>query len=154
MDYRELIGKGLDAIPTPAMVLDIVALDHNLRLLAGYFRSRHAKLRPHFKSHKCVTLAKRQLAAGNATGITCAKLAEAEVLASGGVDDLLIANQVVGRDKASRLAALNRRATVRCAVDDAANVAAARACGWHAERYAGWEDFRRRMAGYVPDEVT
>jgi D-serine deaminase-like pyridoxal phosphate-dependent protein len=114
---NSLIGKTIEHLPTPAAVVDIEALDHNLGLLAGYFASRQARLRPHFKSHKCVTLAKRQLAAGAAVGITCAKLAEAEALVAGGVPDILIANQVIGREKAARLAALNRKATVRCAVD-------------------------------------
>jgi D-serine deaminase-like pyridoxal phosphate-dependent protein len=123
MDLQEYIGKAVEAVPTPALVVDVVGLDANLKLLADYFADRPAKLRPHFKSHKCVTLARRQLAAGSAVGITCAKLAEAEVLVAGGVLDVLIANQVVTPAKARRLAALNRRATVRSAVDSPANVA-------------------------------
>ncbi len=118
----DLIGKPADAIPTPALVVDIEALDHNLKVLSEYFAGRACKLRPHFKSHKCVTLARRQLQAGNAVGITCAKLSEAEALVTGGVQDVLIANQVVGPGKARRLAALNRTATVRCAVDSEINV--------------------------------
>jgi D-serine deaminase-like pyridoxal phosphate-dependent protein len=133
MDVTAYIGRPVDALPTPALVVDVDGLDANLRRLAGYFAGRPAKLRPHFKSHKCVTLARRQLAAGSAVGITCAKLAEAEVLVAGEVADVLIANQVVGAGKAQRLAALNRRATVRCAVDSPANVtelgAAAEALG-------------------------
>ncbi len=120
---RSLLGKPVEALPTPALVVDAEALEHNLNLLAAYFAGRPAKLRPHFKSHKCVTLAKRQLAAGSAVGITCAKLSEAEVLVAGGIDDVLIANEVVGPEKAQRLAVLNRAATVRAAVDSAANVA-------------------------------
>ncbi len=114
---NQFIGKPVNHLPTPALVIDIEALDHNLGLLANYFKSRHAKLRPHFKSHKCVTLAKRQLQTGAAVGITCAKVSEAEALVAGGVTDALIANQVVGPDKAARLAALNKKASVRCAVD-------------------------------------
>lgn len=117
------IGQPVSALPTPALVVDVDALDHNLKLLAAYFAQRPSRLRPHFKSHKCVTLAKRQLDAGSAVGITCAKLAEAEVLVAGGVSDVLIANQVIGAPKAQRLAALNRTATVRAAVDSPENVA-------------------------------
>ena len=120
---ESLIGRPVEAVPTPALVVDVEALDHNLKFLAGYFAQRPAKLRPHFKSHKCVTLAKRQLEAGSAVGITCAKLSEAEVLVAGGIKDVLIANQVVGPEKAQRLAALNHAATVRSAVDSAANAA-------------------------------
>jgi D-serine deaminase-like pyridoxal phosphate-dependent protein len=116
-DASSLIGGPIDAVPTPGVVVDADALEHNLATLSSYFAERPCSIRPHFKSHKCVELARRQLAAGNATGITCAKVSEAEVLAAGGIDDILIANQVVGPDKARRLARLNRDATVRCAVD-------------------------------------
>jgi D-serine deaminase-like pyridoxal phosphate-dependent protein len=121
------------SIETPALIADLDLLEDNLRLMADYFSGRSCRLRPHFKSHKCVELARRQLAADNASGITCAKLSEAEQLAAGGVKDILIANQVVGDSKARRLAELNRAATVRCAVDSAENIrqlaAAARAAG-------------------------
>jgi D-serine deaminase-like pyridoxal phosphate-dependent protein len=120
---NSFIGLPVSALPTPALVVDVEALDHNLKLLAQYFASRRAKLRPHFKSHKCVTLARRQLENGSAAGITCAKLAEAEALVAGGVKDVLIANQVVGPTKAQRLAALNRGAVVRSAVDSEVNIA-------------------------------
>jgi len=127
------IGQGLDAIDTPALVVDLDILDRNLARMAGFFASRACRLRPHFKSHKCVALARRQLAAGQTSGITCAKLAEAEVLVAGGARDVLIANQVVGERKAWRLAELNRRAMVRCAVDAVESVvalgAAARTAG-------------------------
>jgi len=122
MDYRDYIGRPVQSLPTPAMLLDVSVLDQNIKLLADYFSSRPCKLRPHFKSHKCVTLAKRQLHAGGAVGITCAKLSEAEALVAGGIKDVLVANQVVGSDKAQRLAALNRSAMVRSAVDSETNV--------------------------------
>ena len=123
MDLERYLGKSADAVPTPALMVDADGLEANLRRLADYFADRPAKLRPHFKSHKCVTLARRQLDAGSAVGITCAKLSEAEALVAGGVADVLIANQVVTPAKARRLAALNRLATVRAAVDSPANVA-------------------------------
>ena len=115
--HESLIGQDIDALDTPAMVVDLDPLEENLRRMADYFTGRHCRIRPHFKSHKCVELARRQLAAGNACGITCAKLSEAEQLVIGGVDDVLIANQVIGERKAARLATLNQSATVRCAVD-------------------------------------
>jgi len=113
-----LVRMPLSLIPTPALVVEIEALERNLRLMAGFFADRPAKLRPHFKSHKCVTIAGRQLAAGNAVGITCAKLSEAEVLAAGGIPDILIANQVVGPGKAARVAELARKCRLTVAVDD------------------------------------
>ena len=112
-----LSGQGVEAIDTPALVVDLDALESNLTRMADYFAGRHCRLRPHFKSHKCVELARRQLAAGHACGVTCAKLSEAQRLVAGGIDDILIANQVVGPRKGARLAELNDTATVRCAVD-------------------------------------
>ena len=124
-DSDSLIGKPVNELPTPAMCVDLDDLDFNLRLMAGYFHDRPCKLRPHWKSNKCVQIAHRQMGAGSAVGITAAKLAEAEALVAGGVLDVLIANQVIGAAKAARLAALNRvpAATVRVAVDDPGNVA-------------------------------
>jgi D-serine deaminase-like pyridoxal phosphate-dependent protein len=92
--------------------------------MAAFFAGRACQLRPHFKSHKCLAIARLQLAAGQAVGMTCAKLSEAEVLVAGGVRDVLIANQVVGRGKVQRLAELNRNARVRVAVDAEAQAAA------------------------------
>ena len=111
------IGRALDELDTPTLLLDRAASDANLAHLARFFADRPAKLRPHFKNHKCVTLAKRQLAAGSVVGITCAKLSEAEVLVDHGVQDVLIANQVVGPLKVTRLARLAQRARMTVAVD-------------------------------------
>jgi D-serine deaminase-like pyridoxal phosphate-dependent protein len=111
------IGRPVEQLPTPAIVADAQAIQANLDLLADYFNGRHCQLRPHFKSHKCVTLARHQLACTNTTGITCAKVSEAEKLVAGGIPDVLIANQVIGPDKVHRIAALNQRAVVRVAVD-------------------------------------
>ena len=114
---KNLIGKNIAQLPTPAIVADEKTIAQNIELMANYFKDSDCKLRPHFKSHKCVTLAKKQLEFENTIGITCAKLSEAEQLVWGGVDDVLIANQLIGMDKALRLAQLNKKAKVRVAVD-------------------------------------
>jgi len=119
---KDMVGQPVSLIPTPALVVDMEALEHNLRLMSGFFDRRHAKLRPHFKSHKCVTIARRQLEAGDAVGITCAKVSEAEVLASGGIRDILIANQIAGQGKAERVAELARTCRLTVAVDDESQV--------------------------------
>ena len=118
-DIRETdprIGRSVTELDTPTLLLDRAASDRNLARMAAFFRDRPAKLRPHFKNHKCVTLAKRQLAAG-AVGMTCAKLSEAEVLVEHGFQDVLIANQVVGSTKTARLARLAQRARIAVAID-------------------------------------
>lgn len=117
------IGRPLEEIDTPALVLDRAACDRNLARMAEFFRDRPARLRPHFKNHKCVTLARRQMAAG-AVGMTCAKLSEAEILVEHGFDNVLVANQVVGGAKTARLAQLATRAKVGVAVDHPDQVSA------------------------------
>ncbi len=110
-------GKPFNELPSPSIVADIDAIDANLAKMDDYFAGPACKLRPHFKSHKCVTLARRQMSHSNTVGITCAKLSEAEQLVAGGITDVLIANQVIGMDKTERIAEMNRHAIVRVAVD-------------------------------------
>lgn len=117
------IGMHITELDTPTLLLDRAASDRNLATMAAFFQDRPAKLRPHFKNHKCVTLAKRQLAAG-AMGITCAKLAEAEILVENGVENVLIANQIVGDAKTTRLAKLAAKGQITVAVDHIEQAAA------------------------------
>jgi D-serine deaminase-like pyridoxal phosphate-dependent protein len=109
------------SVDTPALLLDAGALKANIRRMADFFSHRRCKLRPHFKSHKCTTISRMQMSAG-AVGITCAKLGEAEALADAGIRGILIANQIVGPLKISRLIELCRRAEVMVAVDSLDNV--------------------------------
>jgi D-serine deaminase-like pyridoxal phosphate-dependent protein len=108
-------------VDTPALLLDAGALKANIQWMAAFFAHRPCKLRPHFKSHKCTTIAKLQMKAG-AVGITCAKLGEAEVVADAGIRNILIANQIVGPLKIHRLIELCRRADPMVAVDSIDNV--------------------------------
>ena len=78
------------AIDTPTMVVDESVMQTNIDEMQSMANSFGVKLRPHIKTHKTPQIALRQIAAG-ATGITCAKLGEAEVMADGGVQDILIA---------------------------------------------------------------
>jgi D-serine deaminase-like pyridoxal phosphate-dependent protein len=127
-----LIGSGVEEIDTPALLLDLDVMERNIARMAAAFRGLTAKLRPHAKTHKTPLIAHKQLAAG-AVGITCAKLGEAEVMVEGGIRDILIANQIVGARKISRLVSLARHADLIVAVDDQQNVHdlshAARAAG-------------------------
>ena len=109
-------------IPTPALVLDMAALDRNIARMASFFAEGACRLRPHFKAHKTPAIAKRQLAAGSCTGLTCATVGEAEVAAEF-CDDVLIANEVVTAAKCARIAGLARRIRVTAAVDSHAGLA-------------------------------
>lgn len=111
-----LIGAPLASLDTPALYVDLDALDANIAVIAGLLEERGVSWRPHAKAHKSPAVAHRLLAAG-AIGITCAKLSEAEVYAAAGVRDILIANQVVGPLKARRLAELASEIDVMSAVD-------------------------------------
>lgn len=118
-----LVGRRKAELDTPTLCIDIDLMERNLARMASFFASRSAKLRPHIKTHKSVEIAHRQLAAG-AIGITCAKLGEAEAMAGGRVDDILIANQIIGKNKMSRLMELASKCSVKVAVDSAENIAA------------------------------
>jgi len=111
----------LREIDTPALVIDLDVLGANIARMQAFFAGRRAQLRPHFKTHKCPEIARRQLAAG-AKGITCAKVGEAEVLVAAGIRDILIANQIVGEMKIARLMKLACKANITVAADDPANV--------------------------------
>jgi D-serine deaminase-like pyridoxal phosphate-dependent protein len=112
----------MEDIETPALILELDVLEDNIRVMADFFEGRTAKLRPHFKTCKCPTIAHMQLAAG-AKGISCAKVGEAQVLANAGIRDILVANQVVDRHKIYRLACMARAgAKIAVAVDRAENI--------------------------------
>ena len=87
-------------LPTPALVVDEEALEHNLDKMASFFRGKTTKLRPHTKTHKCPILAQKQLDRG-AIGICAAKVSEAEVMLDAGFEDILVTSPVVTKDKIS-----------------------------------------------------
>lgn len=118
-DPRE---AAIAAIDTPAVVIDLERLDGNLRRMAEIARRGRIRLRPHAKSHKLPQLAHRQLALGG-TGLTVAKLGEAEVFVDHGIDDILIAYPLWGAAKLRRLCALAKRARISVSADSAVVVA-------------------------------
>ena len=123
---RSLIGQpgSREAIDTPALVLDLDAFEANVATMAKLARSRGISLRPHAKTHKSVTVAKRQIAAG-AIGQCCAKLGEAEVMVDAGVTGILVTSTVQNEGKIGRLIELAGRARDLAVVtEDAANVRA------------------------------
>src|SRR2546421_343169 len=122
------IGIALDEVDTPALVLDLDALERNLLRMADAVRGSGVRLRPHAKSHKCAQIARAQIAAG-AIGVCCQKVSEAEALVAGGVADVLVTNEIVGPQKIARLARLVREAKVAVLAGDAGNVADPDAAG-------------------------
>lgn len=106
----------ISELETPAVIVDLDVMERNLSRMAAYCRKHQLLLRPHTKSHKIPELAKRQIESG-ATGITVAKLGEAEVMLNAGITDILIAYPIVGDDKTSRLAKLAEQARISVALD-------------------------------------
>lgn len=110
----------ISEIDTPAVVIDLDALESNIEKMARHARRMHCNLRPHIKVHKSPAIANKQVASG-AIGVTCAKLGEAEVMATSGLRDILIANQIVGAIKVGRLVDLSRHANLMVAIDNPSN---------------------------------
>lgn len=117
------VGMPLEAVDTPALLLDLGAFEKNLTRLAAAAAGAGVRLRPHAKSHKCPVIALRQMASG-AVGVCCQKVSEAEAMVYGGVSDVLVSNQIVGAPKITRLLSLAAQARVAVCADDAGNVAA------------------------------
>ncbi|MGH6951990.1 MAG: DSD1 family PLP-dependent enzyme [Vitreimonas sp.] len=137
--HRHLIGQqgSRAALNTPALVIDEAALKRNVAAMADFAKARGLALRPHAKTHKSVEIAKMQMAAG-AVGVCCAKLGEAEAMADGGIEAILITSPVVTPQGMGRLAALNRRVRDLCVVaDNPENVAALAIAAKGAERPLG-----------------
>lgn len=118
---QAMLGMHKEEIDTPALLIDLELMEENIAKMAGFFKGIKADLRPHIKTHKTPILAHKQLEAG-AIGITCAKLGEAEVVALAGIQEILIANQVVGAHKVQRLVRLARHVNIIVTVDDLRNV--------------------------------
>jgi D-serine deaminase-like pyridoxal phosphate-dependent protein len=119
-------GDPVDAIETPALVLDLAAFERNLDAMATAVAASGLRLRPHAKSHKCGAIARAQIARG-AVGICCQKTDEALAFVDAGIADVLVTNEVVARPKLARLAEAARRARIGLLVDCEAGVRAASA---------------------------
>jgi D-serine deaminase-like pyridoxal phosphate-dependent protein len=119
-----LIGRpgSRAALTTPALLIDLPAMDRNIAAMAGFARANNVGLRPHAKTHKSAAIARRQVAAG-ALGQCCATLGEAEALAGAGIPGVLITSPVIGEARIERLMRLNAIADgLMVAADNAANV--------------------------------
>ena len=123
-DIPAAIGMDESDIQTPCLVLDLDALERNVRKMGDYARAHGIRHRAHGKMHKSVDVARLQLSLGGAVGLCCQKVSEAEVFARGGIGDILVSNQVRDPLKIDRLARLPRLgARILVCVDDLANVA-------------------------------
>ena len=123
-DIPALPGMDEADIQTPCLVLDMDALERNIKKMGDYAKAHGMRHRVHGKMHKSVDVAKLQEELGGSVGVCCQKVSEAEVFARGGIKDILVSNQVRDPKKIERLANLPKLGarTIVC-VDDIANVA-------------------------------
>jgi len=123
-DVPALPGMNAGDIQTPCLVLDLDALERNIKKMGDYAKAHGMRHRVHGKMHKSVDVAKMQMELGGACGVCCQKVSEAEVFARGGIDDVLVSNQVRDPAKIDRLARIPKLgARAICCVDDVANAA-------------------------------
>ncbi len=123
-DIPALPGMDEADIQTPCLVLDLDALERNIRKMGEYAQAHGMRHRSHGKMHKSVDVQKLQERLGGAIGVCCQKVSEAEVFARGGIKDILVSNEVRDAAKIDRLARLPKLGSrVTVCVDDVANVA-------------------------------
>lgn len=106
-------------LDTPTITADLDVLENNIRTMADHCQKVGIPLRSHTKTHKIPEIARWQIKAG-AVGVCCQKLGEAEVMVAGGVNNILIPYNIVGRSKVERLTALSRRANITVSLDSEA----------------------------------
>jgi len=122
-DVPALPGMDEADIQTPCLVLDLDALERNIKKMGDFAKAAGMRHRSHGKMHKSVDVQKLQQELGGACGVCCQKVSEAEVFARGGIKDVLVSNQVTQPTKIARLANLPKLgARAICCVDDLANV--------------------------------
>lgn len=123
-DVPALPGMDEINIQTPCLILDLDALERNIKKMGDYARAHGMQHRAHGKMHKSVDVLRLQIELGGAVGVCCQKVSEAEVFARAGIKDILVSNQVRDPFKINRLARLPKLgARVIVCVDDLANVA-------------------------------
>lgn len=114
-------GMPLEEVDTPSLLIELDAFERNLKKLRESLGGSLIRLRPHAKTHKCPTIAKLQMDHG-AIGVCCQKVGEAEAMVSGGVHDVFISNEIVGRSKLIRMMSLAERARISVCADDPVHV--------------------------------
>jgi len=123
-DVPALPGMSTDEIQTPCLIIELDALERNIRKMGEYAGFHNMRHRAHAKMHKSVDVLRLQQELGGACGVCCQKVSEAEVFARANIEDILISNQVREARKIDRLANLPKYGSrITVCVDDIANVA-------------------------------
>ncbi|MEO6052631.1 MAG: alanine racemase [Chthoniobacterales bacterium] len=113
---EQYVGRKIEELETPALVVDLERLENNLQLMTDYCREHDIALWPHTKTHKCIEIAELQIECG-AAGLTVAKSEEAEIMAQSGAERILVGYPIYGVEKWTRLATLAGDLELSVAVD-------------------------------------
>ena len=117
-------GMKEEDIQTPCLILDLDALERNIKKMGDYAKAHGMRHRSHGKMHKSVDVQRLQQELGGSVGVCCQKVSEAEAFARGGIKEILVSNQVRDLAKIDRLARLPKLgANVIVCADDVANIA-------------------------------
>ncbi|MCS6777625.1 MAG: alanine racemase [Chloroherpetonaceae bacterium] len=119
--------RTIDQIETPALLVDLPRLQANILRVQRLAQQSGKYLRPHAKTHKSPALARLQVSCG-ASGLTVAKVGEAEIFVSEGFTDVFVANEIVSKEKLERLVRLQDRAHISIGVDSIPTAEALVAC--------------------------
>ena len=157
MDQKDALKKEIiKRFGTPCVVIDLDVVEANIARAQQLCDAAGIANRPHIKTHKSPILAHTQIAAG-ATGITCQKLGEAEVMADAGITDIIIATNLLGAAQSGQLAALQRRLPLKCCADSAftlsAYASAARAADRPLDVLIECDTGQKRAGVETPDDV-
>jgi len=120
MPENDLVGRHKTEIPTPALLVDMAAVERNIAMMADFFSDKACNLRPHCKTHKLPEIALKEIEAG-AVGITCATLREAEVMLHSGIGSVLIANEIVSKAAIDKMVTLASEGELIVCVDHIEN---------------------------------
>ncbi len=118
------IGTPTEELDTPALIIDLDALEHNIRTLHSFFKSNvGAQVRPHVEAHRSPAIAHKQLAAGGTVnGIAVNTVSQAEIFSQNGFSDIFIAKEIVTIQKIAHMCALAQHCKITVAVDNIENL--------------------------------
>ncbi len=122
MKSKSLIGESVEAVSTPALVVDLAVMEQNIEAMMSYLATTSCSIRPHAKTHKTPAIGHVLMKSG-AIGLCCATVREAEAMVAGGLGHIFVASEVVSGDKIRRLVELTRQAELIVAVDSETNLA-------------------------------
>lgn len=116
------VGTPVEELDTPALVVDVGSVKHNIAEAHGAFASGPSLLRPDVHSHLCPAIAAMQLAApGTVGGVAVSTVGEAEVFSENGVSDILVRNLLVTKSKIVRACGVASRCSITVVVESTAN---------------------------------